>query len=646
MAAVILLNLLLTAKAQYVIKGADEQFELYNYYKAIPLYEQAWKKKETRHAAARLAYCYKMQQNYKQAESWAALAATQPNHIPEDVLNYAKALQENGKYSEAKVQYYKYKELNKHVEAPLLNRWIQSCDSAVRWMKDTNALEILNEKALNSPQSEWGAVKNGKDIVFASNRIAVPLNVQKTPFLKFDGTKLPDKKIDGFTGAHYLKLFVKKGTDSIQDFPLAKDISYHMGPVSFTPDGKHAFFTATTAPNKGGYEKVSEVKGKLATATIGIYQASIDENGKWSEPEAFKFNSTTYSNGDPFICNDGKYLYFCSNMPGGKGGTDIYVSAKKENGEWGTPKNLKEVNTEGNERTPFFDEANNFYFSSDGYVGMGGLDVYVAILRGGQISQPMNLGYPLNSPQDDFSFVLNTDSSGYFASNRGDGMGEDDIYRFIKQKTAAYKLNGTVFEKGTGLPLTDAIVILKRQEGGQLQFQTDGTGKFKFNLYSGADYQLSGEKTGFRNDLAILSTKGLPLVAVDLSKDLFLERIVINKPIRIDNIYYDFDKADVRPDAVQELAKLVKIMKDNPTIWIELGSHTDSRGDDKYNLKLSQKRADAVVQYLVNNGIEKNRLTAVGYGETMLLNGCANGADCTEEQHQLNRRTEFKIVKH
>lgn len=643
--AIILLGLQLSAKAQYVIKEADEQFELYNYHRAIELYEQAWKKKETTHAAARLAFCYKMQRDYKQTESWAALAATQTNSKPEDVLNYAKALQENGKYNEAKVQYNKYWKLDQKINPKLVSRWIQSCDSAVRWMKDAATVEILNEKSLNSPQSEWGAVKNGTNIVFASNRLLVNSSKQKMPFFKFDEVKLPNRKIDGFTGAHYLKLFVKKKGDSVIEFPAAKNMSYHKGPASFTADGQQMFFTMTVVPEKMVYQKVAAVKGKLAIATTGIYFALKDEHGNWKEAEAFKYNSATYSNGDPFISNDGEHLYFCSNMPGGVGGTDIYVSIKNKAGEWGLPMNLKEVNSEGNERSPFFDLANNFYFSSDGYVGMGGLDVYVAILKKGQISQPINVGYPVNSPQDDFALVFDTDSSGYFASNRKDGMGDDDIYRFTKQKLAAYQLKGIVFEKSTGLPLTEALVTLKKEGGSQLQFQTDATGRFKFNLDRAADYELSGEKTGFRNDLATLSTKGLPMVAADVSKDLYLERIVMNKAIRIENIYYNFNKADIRPDAAKELDKLVKIMKDNPTLWIELGSHTDSRGEDSYNLKLSQKRADAVVQYLIDNGIEKNRVTAVGYGETMLMNKCSNGVGCTEEQHQLNRRTEFKIIK-
>jgi len=644
-AGIILLYLQPTVKAQYIIKKADEQFELYNYNNAIVLYEQAWKKKETKHAAARLAFCYKMQQNYKQAESWAALATGQSNSTSEDALNYARALQENGKYNEAKIQYYKYWKLDQKVNPEIVNRWIQSCDSAVRWMKDAATVEILNEKALNSTHSEWGLVKRGDNIIFVSNRPAVISIEQKTAFFRFDGTKLPNKRVDGFTGESYLKLFIKKKDDSITDFPVGKEMNYHKGPASFTADGKQMFFTATVAPEKASYQKIDVVRGKLATATMGIYKALKDENGNWSEAEPFKYNSAAYSNSDPFISNDGKYLYFCSNMPEGKGGTDIYVSAKNKSGEWSAPVNLKEVNTEGNERSPFFDQANNFYFSSDGYIGMGGLDIYVSILRSGQISQPINLGYPLNSPQDDFSFVLDTDGSGYFASNRNNGMGKDDIYHFIKQKAAAYKLVGTVFAKGTHLPLANAIVTLKGQENGQLQFQTDSTGKFKFNLDRETAYQLLGEKTGFRNDLAKISTKGLPIVAANLNKDIYLEEIVINKGIRIENIYYDFDDAEIRPDAAKELDKLVKIMKDNPTIWIEIGAHTDSRGNDKYNLKLSQKRAEAVVQYLVSNGIEKNRLTAVGYGETMLLNKCVNEVNCTEEQHQLNRRTEFKIVK-
>lgn len=634
-------------KAQYVLNEADKEFEQYNYEKAIDLYEQAYKKKATLHAAERLAASYKYQRNYKQTESWYAIAAGMEKSPAENTLEYAKALQSNSKYSEAKIQYNKYADLNKNLNPSLKSMWLRSCDSAMYWMKEPKSVIINNEKSLNSPQSDWGAVMQKGMIVFSSDRGLKGKDGQSgnKPFLKFDGSKEPNKTIYGWTGNHYLRLYTKTGADSIVLFPIEAGTEYHVGPASFTQNGDEMYFTLTRIPEKLDYTKVKILKGKQATVNIEIYSSKKDASGKWITPVAFKYNKANeYSVGDPFISTDGQSLYFSSNMPGGKGGTDLYVCKKTDAGDWGLPINLTEINTEGNERSPSFDGNNNFYFSSDGRVGMGGLDVFSAKLIGGKISEPQNMGYPVNSPQDDFTFNLSTATTGFLSSNRIDGLGEDDIYSFTQQLILAFKLTGTVYNKTTGQPLGNAIVTLNKTGGSALKVETDENGRFKFNLERESDYGLKGEKTNYRSDGTSLTTIGLT-VSTEIKRDLYLEAIEINKAIKLENIYYDFDKSNIRADAAVELDKLVKIMTDNPTIWIELGSHTDSRGNDAYNLALSQRRADAAVQYIIDRGISKNRITAVGYGETRLLNKCTNGVQCTAAEHQLNRRTEFTIVK-
>lgn len=631
-----------SARAQYVVKDADAQFNLFNYSRAIDLYEQAYKKKETLYTAERLAECYTLTQNYKQAESWYAIAVGLPKTNPENVLNYAKALQSNSKYAEAKNQYQKYIDLKKDIPLEEQRIWLLSCDSAIRWMKNPTDIRITNEKTLNSAQSDWGAASYQNKVVFSSDRgLTDKSELTGKPFLKFDGANVPDKNIYGWTGNHYLRLYQSsKQQDTVMLFPMNTQTDYHVGPASFTADGKEIYFTLTRIPKHLVYKK-----GKLATVNIEIYSSKMDENNKWISPVAFKYNKVNeYSVGDPFISKDGNSLYFVSNMPGGAGGTDIYVVQKTDAGDWGLPVNVKELNTSGNERTPIFDKDNNFYFSTDGRVGMGGLDIFKAITSGAKILGAQNLGYPTNSPQDDLSYIQVTPTTGYFASNRTDGLGDDDIYSFIQARVLAFKLTGRVLDKVSHQPLSNAIVTLSRTNGQSLKVQTDDGGDFKFNLENETDYNLSGEKTGYRNDQASLTTRNL-VASTELKQDLYLEQIDLNKAIRIENIYYDFDKSDIRKDAAVELDKLVKILKDNPTIWIELGSHTDSRGDDGYNLKLSQSRANSAVAYIISRGIEKNRITARGYGETQLLNKCSNGVKCTEAAHQLNRRTEFKIVK-
>ncbi|WP_316805656.1 OmpA family protein [Pedobacter nototheniae] len=644
---VVLFGFQAKVSAQFVLNEADKEFEQYNYEKAIDLYEQAYKKKATLHAAEQLAACYKFQNNYKQTESWYAIAAGMEKSSAENTLEYAKALQTNSKYSEAKIQYNKYADLNKNLNPSLKSMWLRSCDSAIRWMKEPKPVIINNEKALNSPQSDWGAVMQNGMVVFSSDRGVKGKDEQNgnKPFLKFDGVKEPNKNIYGWTGNHYLRLYSKNSTDSVSLFPVNAGTEYHVGPASFTQNGDEMYFTLTRIPEKLDYTKVKILKGKQATVNIEIYSSKKDVSGKWTTPVAFTYNKVNeYSVGDPFITADGQSLYFSSNMPGGKGGTDLYVSQKTDAGDWGLPINLKEINTEGNERSPYFDTNNNFYFSSDGRVGMGGLDIFSAKLISGKISEPQNLGYPMNSPQDDFTFNLTTANTGFFSSNRTDGLGEDDIYSFTQQLILAFKLTGTVYNKTNGQPLGNTIVTLNKIGGSELKVETDEDGKFRFNLEKESDYKLTGEKTNYRSDGSSLTTIGL-LASTEIKKDLYLEAIEMNKAIKLENIYYDFDQSRIRADAAIELDKLVRIMKDNPTIWIELGSHTDSRGNDAYNLALSQRRADAAVQYIISRGINKNRITAIGYGETRLLNKCANGVKCTAAEHQLNRRTEFTIVK-
>jgi len=627
------------ANAQYVIKEADQQYELFNYNKAINLYEQAYKKKNTLHAAERLAAANKMLGNYVQAESWYATAIRMPESKNENVLNYAKMLQQNAKFSEAKSQYAAYFEKEKNIDEALKSNLLASCDSALIWMKNPKQISINNQDLLNSTQADWGSFSYQNGIVFTSDRENKNINTdRKKPFLKFDGNRLPDKNIYGWTGNAYLKLYWQRGNDSVQLFPLKTNMDYHIGPASFTADGNLMYFTLTRIPDR--------ISGKLSTINIEIYSSSKDGMGVWSTPISFDYNKAKeYSVGDPFITPDGSRLYFVSNMPGGMGGTDIYYVDKESNGKWANPINVKAVNTQGNERTPYLDGAQNLYFSSDFRIGMGGLDIYKLPKNMADSKQIVNLGYPINSPQDDFAFNINSeDGTGYLSSNRFGGVGSDDIYKVAGTNIYAITLTGKVYNKKTNEPVSGALVSLAKINGDFLKVETDENGSFNFKLDKESDFNLSGEKTGYRSQVIHLSTKGLN-ASETIRKDLFIEPVELNKAIKLENIYYDFDKWAIRDDAAMALDKLVLVLKENPTIWIELGSHTDSRGGEAYNQALSQKRAESAVQYIISKGINRNRITAKGYGESKLLNKCASDISCTDAEHQLNRRTEFTIVK-
>ncbi|WP_233165768.1 OmpA family protein [Pedobacter sp. ASV12] len=640
-----LLAMGLQTKAQYVLLKADEEFRLFHYSTAIGLYTEAYQKKPTTHAIERLAACYRLTKDYPQAESWYAMLVKEKGAKPEAFLYYGDALRNNSKYAEAKIQYQKYGELNRDLPATQKSMLVLSCDSALSWMKSPKSLVLNNKKNINSVSEDWGAVTYQGGIVFTSDRrnALVQEEVKKNrPFLKFDEANIaPDKVTYGWTGNNYLRLYVQKGTDSATLFPFNAGSEYHVGAATFTADGNEMYFTLTRIP-----ELIEREKGVPKTVRVEIYSSKKDANGKWGAVQPFKYNNVNeYSVGDPFISKDGGALYFVSDMPGGKGLTDIYVCFRTEGGGWGKAINLEEINTEGSERSPFFDDDSNFYFSTDGRIGMGGLDVFKAAKRGNGLAEPKNMGYPLNSPQDDFAFFLTGKKEGLLSSDRVGGNGSDDIYSFILNPNLSFKLEGVALDKKTGLPLPGVIVSLSKADGTIISAQTDDQGRYKFNLEENTEYFIKGTKTDFRNaETETISNVGIEKSAV-FKKNIYLDPIELFKEIKLENIYYDFDKSNIRKDAAIELDKLVKIMKENPTIWIELGSHTDSRGNDKYNMKLSQARADAAVSYIISRGIDKVRIKAKGYGETRLLNQCANGVECTEEQHQLNRRTEFTIVK-
>lgn len=632
-------------KAQYVLKLANEQYDLFNYTKAADFYLQAYKKNPTLYVAEHLANCYRLMEDYKNAETWYAIAITLPGALPQDFLRYAQALQNNSKYTEAKVQYTKYYTLAPAVDQKQLKLWITACDSSTAWIKDPKHYDIADERGLNSPQSDWGAVTYGNSIVFTSDRITAPVKQSSKgrPFLRIDHGMTLDKDRYLWTGNDYLRLYQRQidaTASAVKQFAFTTDgTDYHMGAASFSADGTEVYFTLTRMP-----KKQSRDTAVIKTIKLEIFWSKKDPaTNQWAKPLPFAYNNEKWSAGDPYISADGRTLYFVSDMPGGKGGTDIYYCVKNASGNWGKPVNLRAVNTAGNERTPFL-YGNKLYFSSDGGVGMGGLDIYRATRRDTTFGPVQNMGYPVNSPQDDFSFLLTTDTTGYLSSNRPGGLGNDDIYSFTQKPAPTFLFEGIVYNKKTNQVIANSTVTLIKN-GKVLKALSNTEGKFSFRLDEKSTYKLRGEKKAFLSDNQEVTTLRAKPGAV-IHKNLYLDKIELNKAIRLENIYYDFDESYIREDAGIELDKLIKILKENPTIEIELGSHTDSRGTEEYNMALSQARADAAVRYIVDIGeIPERRIKARGYGKTRLLNKCKTGVDCTEAEHQLNRRTEFKITK-
>ncbi|RFM26856.1 OmpA family protein [Deminuibacter soli] len=631
--------------AQYVLRQAQTQATLYHYPAAKTLYTKAYNKKHSLQAAKSLAEIYSEVKDYPNAEFWYARVVSIPGHSPADELHYAEALINNNKYTEARQLLQQYLTNNNgDQQATIL---LAGCDSAVLWLKQPIAGNLENMQALNTAYSDWGTMLYKGQLIFASDRPYDSLRRQ--PFFSNSTIK---RKTYSLTGNSYLHLYQGNGTDSNNTRLLGRDINgdFHSANASFTANGLQMYYAVTNLE-----KKKSSFLGKELPYTlhIEIFSSSWDTaRQRWTKKTAFPYNQVFhYSLGDPCISPDGQTIYFTATSGEGHlGGADIYYSKKDKAGKWSTPVNLgADINTRYNERTPFIDEEGQLYFASDGRAGMGGLDIYKAVALSPGRWTVTNMKTPVNSPQDDFAPYAENAQTFYFSSNRITGKGSDDIYLFsIKPNMlSVFNLEGNVRDEKTGLPIPGAeVTLLNQQNTLPAKVQTDNQGFYSFKLDSAANYELGANKTAYNAATGIaITTKGLT-GSQTLRKDIVLSRPEPepSKPVKLANIYFDLDKWTIRPDAARELDSLVTLLQRNADWIVEMSSHTDSRASDSYNMTLSQKRAEATMQYLVRHGIARARLTAKGYGETKLVNRCSNGVICSEAEHQQNRRTEFTVI--
>ena len=448
----------------------------------------------------------------------------------------------------------------------------------------------------------------------------------------------------------FLDLYVANQNESQEDLVETKKLSkkintkYHEASVTFSPDQKTIYFT------RNNYGKKKKLKrGKKGVNHLKIYKSQFVD-GEWTKATEVSFNSENYSNGHPAVSPDGKKMYFVSDRPGGFGLTDIYVVDILETGEFSEPRNLgKSVNTPYKEMFPFV-TANSIYFSSDRTMGVGGLDVYKSEYSGELFNVAINMGKPVNSNRDDFSYIINEEGQkGYFASNRKGGKGDDDIYSF-KNIINLNAIAGEVTNQENDDLLANVAVALFNEEGEKLmETTTDSLGRFVFeDLLPSKKYHLVSLMDGFLEEKTEVSTKDNEKIFINHSitpiRDLLVRENEVLK-IKTENIYFDFDKFNIKRQAAEELDKLVDVMKSNPDMVIRIESHTDSRGSTAYNKYLSDKRAKSSRDYIISKGIDASRIeSAIGYGEERLLNDCGDGIRCGREQHNLNRRSEFIIV--
>jgi outer membrane protein OmpA-like peptidoglycan-associated protein/tetratricopeptide (TPR) repeat protein len=552
----------------------------------------------------------------KQATVWFA-RAVETEQDAETYYRYAQMLKAEGRYEDANKQMQKFASL-----AP-------SDQRAIIFKQDPNYLPKLRSQAkrfdatpmtINSDKSEFGAVLTNDNILY------------------FASARNTSRKTYGWNEEPFLDLYqsVNNSDGTFAEPTTVSEINtqWHDGPATVSADGRTMYFSSESFIEKAF---VKDRANKAKQGQVYIYRAT--KNGdKWDNITPLPFNSRDYSSSNPSLSADGKSLYFTSNMPGSMGANDIWKVSVNEDGTYGSPQNLgNRINTEGNESFPFITADNRLFFSSDARKGFGGLDVFMADLNASGDVQ--NVGEPVNSTKDDFSFSLNmTRNTGFFSSNRD---GNDNIYQATP--VCGVQAITTVKDAVSGRLLANAKVSMLDTRGNVIETRTTGSnGQVSYDVDCNKAYTVQVAIDGYEGKtLPVAATKGGTVnIAADLQP---IQTIVTPDAVTLQSIYFEFDKSNITREGAFELDKLVQVMKQNTAMVIMVKGHTDNRGSDQYNMNLSDRRARSAVQYVISKGIEKSRISGKGYGESELKVAC--GETCTEEQHAQNRRNEFLIVK-
>lgn len=611
-------------------KKADKQFSKLEFVKAAESYKKLINNgKSSDYVVAQLAECYYNIFNTVEAEKWYATLA-EDSSDPDIIFKYSQMLKANGKYKLSN------KWMNKFVELrPADNR-------ATSFLKNPNYLPKIISKGkrfnvqnldINSEYSDFGGALNNNKLYITSSRNTVGL---------FDLGRWITQRISyGWNNEPYLDIYSFDVTDSgsyLNEDYLGSNINtkYHEGLASFDNEGNMYISRESFYEN----EYVKDPESNNITSLIGIYKISKGEKNVI----ALNINSVEYSVKNPSISSDGKTLYFSSDMPGGFGNFDIYRGDIDENGNINNVENLgQKVNTEGQEMFPFIGDKNNLYFSSDSQLGLGGLDVFFTKEVDGKWASVRNVGIPVNSNADDFAFSMNeATGEGFVSSNRSGGKGSDDIYSIKRLiPICDVLLTANVMDAKTKLGIDSATTSISDKEGNIASTKTSSNeGVSEFMLVCDEAGKLIVSKEGYNSKIVDLKMSSEEFTSINIMLDP-IEKIIVAEKIELNEIYFDFDKSNIKAEAAFELDKLVQIMNKYPEMTVSIESHTDSKGPSSYNQRLSEKRAKTTSQYVISKGIDSSRLSSAGKGESSPVVDCKN---CSKDEDQLNRRSEFIIT--
>ncbi len=624
---------------------ADRRFGIGEYYEASQMYRKIYNRTQPKKRELRAELAFKVGESNRMINNTAKALGGYQNAIrynyPDSIVYLRNGMMflKNGKYGDAMKQFDIY--LQHNPKSQLGTEGKKSAEVAPEWKKKPTRYVVKREDKFNSRRADFSPMFVGKDIdqlYFTSSR---------------EDAKGEDKS--AITGLKFNDMFmVKKDEKGAWQAPeeIKDNINseFDDGVCSFTSDGNTMYFTRCRVNPE--YPQTAQIF------------TSSRSGAKWSDPQPLRmFRDTTWAVAHPSISADGQYLYFCSDIGNGYGGKDIWRAIMDE-GYVAAVENLgPEINTEGDEMFPYIRENGELYFASNGHAGMGGLDIFKAIEDEKGKWHIQNMRSPINSNADDFGITFaGLEEKGYFSSNRGDARGYDHIFSF-ELPSLTVEVEGWVVDKDDE-PVPDATIRIVGENGSIYKTTSRKDGRYRITLERGTDYVMMAACQGYMNGHRTLSTSD-----EEKNQSYPVDFILasITKPVLIENIFYDFDKATLRPESKTALDELIKLLNDNPHVTIELGAHTDMKGTDEYNLKLSDRRAKSVVDYLIKGGIEAARLTPVGYGEsqpktvdkkmaakyTFLKEGdiltenyiLALTPEQQEIANQINRRTEFRVLK-
>jgi outer membrane protein OmpA-like peptidoglycan-associated protein/uncharacterized protein YceK len=604
----------------------NKNYNAMAYHKASEWYTKSLERQYRPEAMLRLAGSYAQMRDYVKAEYWYGKAVNLPEATSTEKLVFANVLKCNGKYTAAKTWFRQYL-----AEVPgddMAKAQMVSCDKMNSYNEGSNlyTTQLINQ---NNNTSNFSITPFENGYVYST---------------ELGGD---DVNINPWNGRPYLSLvynsiseYGKAGTPELFSHSITGP--FHVGPAVFNSTYNKIYFSKSSYKQNGRPEKSAAMINN-----IKLYWA--DRKGAdWVNMEELPFSSNEYSCSHPAVTADGRTMYFVSDRPGGFGKADLYITTL-ENGKWSKPQNMgANFNTPGDEMFPYYYKDENgtarLYFSSDGREGMGGLDLYYTEQQqDGRWAAPVHMNAPFNSSRDDFGILLKKDGSGYFSSSRNGNGDVDQLFAFYKVAPKFFA-DGVVYSKKSNLTIPNARVQLfnKTAGGEEKEIYTDPDGKFSVPLQGNSSYELNASKDGYLPAGTFASTEG-KTVSERLQVTIYLD--TAGYVLFMPNIYFDFDKYKIRPDAAMQLDKVAAFLLDNPEVRLEVDAHADSRGTQPYNMKLTEKRAAATVNYIISRGINPDRILSRWHGKLMPVNECIDGVVCSPAKHQQNRRSEMKVIR-